>query len=359
MDGLLNKLYYKAESPASYTSLAKLYKSLERSGQKISRKDISKWLANQDVHSLHIPSRFNFKRGKIFTKGRRDMVEADLMDVAGVSKENDGVTFILVLIDDFSKEAWLYPLKSKSADNVLAGFKYLFKEIGKIKRLRSDAGTEFTNKKLTKYLEDNNIEHYITRNESKASMVERVIRTFRKKINKFLDKMETNRFIDNLQDFAKSYNQTYHRSIKMRPIDVNDKNELKIWKRMYLPVLTKVIKKPKLKRGDQVRISISRGAFPRGYHEQWSREHFIIDRVIRGSPNRYKLKDLLNEKIEGSFYLPELQKVNKGRDVEYRIEKILKRRRRGGKDQLLVKWLGWGDRFNSWINKDDVKSLDQ
>ena len=76
-------------------------------------------------------------------------------------------------------------------------------------------------------------------------------------------------------------------------------------------MLTKGIDLPTLKKGDKVRISSLRTAFPRGYHEGWSQEFFFIDKIIQSIPIRYALKDYLGEKIIGSFYEPELTKISK------------------------------------------------
>ena len=185
-DELLESIYFDPVKSASYTSINKLYKAVREldEGKHISKEYVQKWLNDQDAYTLHRPTLEKVKRGKIITKGLRDLFEADLMDVSNVSDENDDITFILVVIDAFSRELWLEPLKSKEAEDVLKGFKKIIKRSGAPKRLRTDAGTEFTNNLIKQWFDENNINFYLVQNESKAGIAERVIRTLRKKMRR-------------------------------------------------------------------------------------------------------------------------------------------------------------------------------
>ena len=70
----------------------------------------------------------------------------------------------------------------------------------------------------------------------------------------------------------------------------------------------------------------------------------------------YRLKDTLNEDIEGLFYEIELQKIEKDDNALVRVEKVLKRRKRRGEEELLIKWSGWSKKFNSWIRARDLQN---
>ena len=104
---------------------------------------------------------------------------------------------------------------------------------------------------------------------------------------------------------------------------------------------------PKFTAGDHVRISKYKNIFAKGYVPNWSEEIFVIKKVKNSVPWTYVINDLNNEEIIGSFYEKELQKTNQ---KEFRIEKILKRKG----DKLYVKWKGYDNSFNSWINKKDI-----
>ena len=149
-----------------------------------------------------------------------------------------------------------------------------------------------------------------------------------------------NMSIDLLDDIVDEYNNTYHRSIKMKPIDVKNNTYIDFKKESN-------DKNPKFKVGDHVRISKYKNIFPKGYMPNWSEEIFVISKMKNTIPWTYVLNDLNGEEIIGTFYENELQKNNK---KEFRIEKVLKKKG----DKLYVKWKGYDSSFNSWIDKKDI-----
>ena len=97
--------------------------------------------------------------------------------------------------------------------------------------------------------------------------------------------------------------------------------------------------------------------FDKEYTAKWSGEIFtIINRKLNQNIPMYELKDYNNEVIQGFFYEPELQL---GTDILYKIEEILKKRKKkkGGQVEVLVKWKGWPPKFNSWIPEEDVENI--
>ena len=136
------------------------------------------------------------------------------------------------------------------------------------------------------------------------------------------------------------YNNTIHRTIKMKPIEVTDDSYAE-----YNEDLNE--KGPKFKVGDYVRISKCKNIFAKGYAPNWSQEIFVIKQIKNTVPWTYVINNLNNEKIAGSFYKKELQKTNQ---KEFRIQKVLKKKG----DTLNVKWKGYDNSFDSWINKKDI-----
>jgi hypothetical protein len=139
----------------------------------------------------------------------------------------------------------------------------------------------------------------------------------------------------------------------MPPSKVEKKDEARLWAKMYGDGDTYL--KPPIPRGSMVRISKAKGAFDKGYMPNWSKEHFIVDQVPeqrRGAKRRvYKIKDYNDEAVKGTLYPEELQKI---KDNQYRIEKVLRRRTApDGTKELFVKWEGWPEKFNSWIREAD------
>ncbi|GFT84276.1 chromo domain-containing protein [Trichonephila clavipes] len=131
----------------------------------------------------------------------------------------------------------------------------------------------------------------------------------------------------------------------MTPIEGSKKeNEIKVYKNLY--VREKKIK-PKYKEGDKVRTSKYKTKFQRGYDPTFTEEIFTISDVLKTDPINYRIKDLNGKEIKGTFYEQELVRYDK---KVYKIEKILKKKG----NRLFVKWLGYSDDFNSWIDQSHI-----
>ena len=142
-----------------------------------------------------------------------------------------------------------------------------------------------------------------------------------------------NVYIDTLVDIVNEYNDTYHTTIKIKPVDVKHNTYIDFKKDVH-------DKDPKFKVRDRVRISKYKNIFAKGYATNWSEEVFVIKKVKNTVPWTYVINDLKGEEIAGTFYEKELQKTNQ---QEFRIEKVL--RKKG--DKLYVTWKGYDSSFNS------------
>ena len=172
------------------------------------------------------------------------------------------------------------------------------------------------------------INHFTTHNEKQANYVERLIKTIKNRIRRYMSEKRTERYIDVLKNIVISYNNTWHSGIQSEPINVTKENERKLWWQMYWPDMKTLKSEKKKKRnkfafkvGNKVRISLLRSSFQREYDNKWSYEIFkIIRRYIRQDQPIYVLSDWFGERVEGTFYQAELQKVdvnNKPWKVEY------------------------------------------
>ena len=142
-------------------------------------------------------------------------------------------------------------------------------------------------------------------------------------------------YIDVLSQLVKSYNNTYHRSIKMRPSQVTKANEDEVWDTLYGGDEQKRVRF-KFQVGDRVRISKAKRIFEKSYLPNFTEEMFTIYKRFARQVPVYKLKDDAGEIVDGAFYEPELQKVIKNDDV-YRVEKILRKRKPNGVVEYLVR----------------------
>ena len=254
-----------------------------------------------------------------------------------ISKFNKGFRFLLYVIDIFSKYAWVVPLKDKKSIGINAFPKILDKSGRKPNKIWIDKGIEFYNNSFKKWLKDNDIEIYSIHNEGKSDVAERFIRTLKAEIYKYMTAISKNVYNDKLDDIINEYNNTYHRRIKMKPVDVKDNT--------YIDFENKVNNKdPKFKIGDHERISKHKNIFAKGCTPNWSEEVFVIKKVTNTVPWTYVINDLNSEEIIGTIYEKELLENNQ---KEFRIEKVL--RNKG--DKLYVKWKGYNNSFNSWIDK--------
>ena len=352
IDHLLKSLYYDLESPLAYTSKMNVYKAAKKKRPDISKKDVDLWFRKQLAPTLHKPVRYKFKRNKTIVMNIGDQYQSDLCDVTNISKDNDGFTFLLTCIDCFSRYAWVKPVKNKSGKEITKVLESIFRE--KVcKRLQTDKGKEFLNINVKNLLIKYKVQLWISNNDDvKAAIVERFNRTLKTRMYKYFTANNTRRYIDVLQDLVKGYNNTVHSSIKMAPSKVRMKDQVQLRQLLYKKDRSK---KYKYNLNSHVRISKTRRTFKKGYLPNWTEEIFTIASREKKVKPVYTLKDYNNNIIEGKFYEEELQQVDLPN--EFRIEKIIKKKRQGNRTLYFVKWQGYDDSFNSWVSAEDLKTL--
>ena len=181
-----------------------------------------------------------------------------------------------------------------------------------------DKGREFYNRSIKPWLEKNDIEMHSTHNEGKSVVTERFIRTIKNKIYKYMNSISKNVYIDKLHDIVNGYNNTYHRTIKMKPIDVKDNTYINIDKELN-------DNDPKFKVGDHVRISKYKNIVAKGYTPNWSEEIFVINEIKNTVPWTYVIDDLNGEEIIATFYE---KRIAKDRSTRIKDRKSNQEKRR-------------------------------
>ena len=302
---------------------------------------------------LHKPIKRKFNRRRVIVNKIDEVWCSDLVEMQQFSKWNKGFRYLLMVLDVFSKYGWIVPLKDKKGETVAKAFKTIFKEGRKPQYLWTDKGKEYYNKHVKEILDNNKITLYSTENEEKSSVCERWNRTMKTKMWKQFTIQGNTQYLDMLPKLVKQYNNTKHSSIKMTPIEASKKiNEGTVYFNLYGDMEPSSAK-PKFKIGDKVRISkYKRNVFDKGYTPNWTEEVFTVDKIQYTNPITYKLKDLNDEEIKGSFYEAELLKA---KQEVFRIDKVIRRDYK--KKQALVKWKGYSDEFNSWIPIKDLEHI--
>ena len=190
----------------------------------------------------------------------------DLVDMQLICKFDKGFRFSLCVIDNYSKYAWVVPLKDKKGvRNTNAFQKFLDESKRKPNKIWVDKASAFYNKSIKSWLQENNIEIYSTHNEGKSVVAERFTRTLKTKIYKYVTSISKNVYIDKSDDIVNKYNNTYHGTIKMKPVDAKDNTYINCGKESK-------DKNSKFKVGGHIRISKYKNIFAKGYTPNWSKE---------------------------------------------------------------------------------------
>lgn len=358
----LEKQYFDPEHEAGFTEAKNL---ISANKKKIAARRIKDWLTRHDTYTLHKPIRKKFPRLYYNVLGLDHVWEADLIVLSSLKNYNDNYSYLLVVIDVLSKYSFVEPLRDKTVKELTNAFKQILSRSKNRQpyMLQTDAGKEFVGKEFQKFLNETGIKFRVARNpDVKAAVVERFNRTLKERMFRYFTYKNTKRYIDVLQALVQSYNNSIHSTIKMRPAAVTIYNAEKARKNMLEKALKRQVirKKPRYKVGQYVRISRERHIFEKGYEKGWSEEIFKIVKVKkRQNLFIYELCDLEGEDIEGFFYPEELSLVHSERvsREEYKINEILKTRGKGAKKEYFVSWVGYPDKFNSWILASEVKKL--
>lgn len=361
MENILSAIYYDPRHPASFASVQKLYDYAKLENEEITLNDVKNWLSKQNVYTLHRPARKNFLRNKIIVSYIDEQWECDLVDMRYYSRQNRGFNYILNIIDCFSKYLFSIPIKTKKSTEIIKEFKKIFKDRKPIK-LRSDKGGEFDNILFRKFCDQNNVRYFTTQNSSiKCAIVERVNRTLKNRIFRYMTHKGTKKYFDVLPQILSAYNNSVHRTTKMPPSEISIEDEPIVFQTMYnVPnLITKnsLKVKPKLKVNDTVRQKYEISSLEKSYYPLWTDMVYKINKIYKKLNRPQYGIEIEGEKLKRRFYPEELQKVNVDEDSDFLIEKIIKYRYRDKHREALVKWRGYPAKYNQWIRMDQIKDL--
>ena len=294
------------------------------------------------IDEVHKPARVRFPRRRVQIRGLHDLFQADLADLKSRASSNNGYCYILFVMNTFSKYVWAEPLKTKTGGEVARAMAKILASTTPPRNLQVDDGKEFYNSSFLALMKKHGINMYSTYSVLKASLIERVNRTIKGAIFKNFTIKGNQNWTRDLQTIVNRYNDTVHRTIGMKPREVTSKDEKRLLRTVYREI--KQAGRSKFNVGDQVRVSRYKHLFEKGYTPNWTTETFTIYRKQTTNPRTYLLKDVRGQPIKGGFYAAELQKTKY--PGVFLVERVI--RRSGNRE--LVKWLGFDESHNSWID---------
>ena len=231
----LEKLYTDVTSAAAYGGVKRLLTEGRKAGiSNLDRNDVIEFLRSQNAYTLHKAIRKSFTHNQIVANNIDHQWEADLVDMSRFSRTNKGNTFLLTVVDVLSKYAWVVPVKRKSAKCMRDAFEQLFKQSHpRIPiRLHTDHGNEFLNREVQKLLKQKHVHHFTSHSDYKAAIVERFNRTLKERMWRYFTDAHTHHYLNVIQGLVRGYNNSIHRSIGMRPVDVKPRDVPTIWRRL-------------------------------------------------------------------------------------------------------------------------------
>lgn len=359
MDHLLRSIYYDPVNPAAYSSADRLYRAVKKRDTSVTIKNVKDFLSGEIPYTLHRRIVRRYIRNPVVSSFKGEHCQADLIDIQKHSRMNDGFRFILTVIDVFTKFAFAIPIKDKSSKSVSVAFASLFKRYHP-QNIQTDEGKEFINKEVQSIFKTNRCHWFPAKNEQiKCAVVERFQRTLMTRVQKYITAGNP-KFIDKLDDFISAYNNSFHRSIKMTPIEACSASTQQVFLNLYgfddeRALLRNVKKKPILRIDDSVRIGEQKNRFKKGYAQNFTDQVYTVSHAIQGTKTPvYSLRDEKGQAIKGNFYGNELQKISNPHT--YRIN-ILDEKGRGRNKRYFVRYINFPESSNEWISASSVSNL--
>ena len=366
-------LYYKPGGPASFSSLARLYKHAKKENPKVKKQDVKEYLEKQYTYSRHFRLRKHFPRRKCLFLRIDETWAADLIEISSLSSYNGGYNYICNVIDCFSRKMWARSLKQKTNKEVEMALRSIIESNqGRSPyRLWTDLGSEFLGPPIRAFYEEQEILRYSVSSPLKSMIVERANASLENLLYKMMTSLQTAKWTHLLADAVAAYNARVSRSLHgLSPDFAHEKRNEKWLRQKFLEDYKKHKEKfknrpPSFKIGDFVRVSKNRRIFERGYEPTTEIPTKQIVDVLRTYPITYRLSG----GNKRAFYAQELVKVkpiDDPRELGYFIErerKINTKKLRsgkvsGGQIQYLLKSKNDSEQ-SSWISEAEREKLIQ
>ena len=356
----LRTKYTTPGHPVAFLGIDKIYRYYNG---KMSKGVIRGILQNKEIYSLMRMEKT--RPEKIFTPiisyYHLDLVQGDLVDVSRLNESNDGVHFLLCVIDVFTRFAYIQPLKNKSSDEVLEGLRVIISHMTSLpSSFTTDRGKEFDNEKVRQFLKLKGVKYYASVSETKASLCEIFQKNIQRRLYSYMFHSESLKYIDILQSSLMGYNNTYHRGINMTPVSACREENFPIILKANIKrqrEMSGVRERVKFSVGDIVRVSIdkSKERYTRSYQLQNSYQKYEVYKISTQNTifPKYFLKHVSSDKLitGGYFYSWQLVRCTV-KTFRGNIVKTVKDKH--GKNQHLFQYKGYPEEFNEWRSDGDV-----
>ena len=283
-------------------------------------------MINKDLIKIFVdeiyskPPKKNYPTNKIVYNHIDEIWSIDLADMVDYKTSNNkGFRYIFVIIDNYSKHLWAIPLKNKYSQTITNEFSnILTKSKRKPLKLKNDRGLEFYNSIFQNFLKSRNIQHYSRFTDKGPSIAERVIRTIRNLLKKPVFEKGKADWLSELPSVIKQYNNTFHHSIKMTPVQASEKVNEKIFSNLRDD---REVRKPKFKLGQLVRTADIKGVFSKGDSTNYSYKLYTITEINYDTIPSYRI-DYLPERYNENLLLPSKLTLDENNQIMKKLNLI-------------------------------------
>lgn len=285
----VNALYEEFFAP----SLNVLWGLVKERKIPITKANLKKWLDGQDTEQIFRRQRKSKQKRHIVAKHPNTYIQMDIVDMVRWKPWNNGFSYILVIIDVFTRQGYAYVLKQKSIKETTQAMRKFFSKEFTPQVIVSDNDSAFLGKQFQDLLKAKGVRHY-TNNVTSHSMlaiVDRFIQTLKSKLVKYLERTKTKKWVHILSRVVDAYNKTPHSGVlNFKPDNIDEDENQKIAVTTLNSRKEDVNNKitfPDVLVGDKVRIQIRKEQFRRSFDPVYSKEVFD---VIEVKPTTVKLK---------------------------------------------------------------------
>lgn len=348
----LHDLFYEEKN---YFGRDRLYKLAKSQGINVSRRQVMDWLKQQEIHQLYRQKKPSHDITSTITRDAYKQIGIDLADMSNM--EYQGNKWMLTGIDLFTKKAWAIPMKDKKDGTVLIAFKKMLRRMKqKPSSIRSDNGSEFTNKKFKDHLKENGIRQVLSLPSKPQSngQIERFNGILKRLIKIALTLDNSKDWVSILDKLVSNYNNTKHAITNKTP---NEMEEGQFNKKDVVDRIEKnaTISRIQFKVGDKVRIKEDKNKSG----QNWSSKLYKIHKAVKprklGIAVYYNIKDFGKKKFYNNdlLFIPSVEHPIIQEET-FEISKLIRPAVSKGVKGFIVKWKGYSSKYNTFEPRDTL-----